>query len=87
MKRLARISSALLLLGCEQEGELSVGAACGADEQCESGLCIAGVAGDDPACTLSCAADAECPEGWSCSGVTARSVVVCRRGGATPFGQ
>lgn len=77
-----------LLLACaEERGDSSFGEPCGADGECADGLCVGGVDGDEPVCTRSCARAEDCPEGWSCSGVTARQVVVCKKGGATPFGR
>jgi len=74
--------------GCEEErGQARVGDRCAADRDCARGLCVAGVAGSEPTCTVSCGASDDCPRGWSCSGVTAGGVLVCRRGPATPFGQ
>jgi hypothetical protein len=77
----------LLLAACGGRGDGRVGERCGRDRDCARGLCVAGVAGPEPACTISCMGDDDCLEGWSCSGVTQANVVVCARGGATPFGR
>ncbi len=76
----------LLLAGCGR-GDARTGAPCSRDTDCAHGLCVAGVAGQEPACTISCMESEDCPEGWTCSGVTQRNVVVCARGSATPFGR
>jgi hypothetical protein len=60
---------------------------CRSDTDCQSGLCAAGVHGEDPVCTKSCARSEQCPAGWSCSGVTTANVLVCAHGNATPFGR
>jgi len=78
----------LLLSGCEETpGEAAIGAACEADGDCASLLCVGGIAGPEGACTRSCGESSDCPEGWSCGAVTQNNVVVCRRGASTPFGQ
>lgn len=77
---------ALTPSGCGR-GSARTGERCGGDRECARGLCVAGIAGSGGACTVSCAADDECPQGWSCSGVTQANVVVCARGGSTPFGR
>jgi len=80
------VAAALLLVGCNtSRGELRTGDRCRDDRQCARGLCVAGVRGDAPVCTVSCAGDGECPRGWSCHGVTTQSVLVCAYGGSTPF--
>lgn len=78
---------AVLLLGAcgTGRGDLRHGERCRDDRQCARGLCVAGVRGDEPVCTISCAADDECPRGWSCHGVTTQNVLVCAFGGSTPF--
>jgi len=80
----------LALAGCGDDGQgggdRTIGQTCNGDDACRTGLCVGGVAGDEPVCTRSCAGDEECPEGWSCSGVTGDQVLVCRKGAATPFG-
>ncbi len=78
---------AALLVGCgTSRGNKPSGESCGSAEECRHGLCVAGIAGDDPVCTQSCAAAADCPRGWACSGVTEENVLVCTRGAPTPFG-
>lgn len=72
--------------GCGR-GEARLGERCEVDRDCARGLCVDGVAGQHPACTVSCAENRDCPEGWSCSAVTQANVVVCARGSATPFGR
>lgn len=83
---LLALGLALSVSGCGR-GSARTGERCGSDRDCARGLCVAGIAGGGPACTVSCGADDECPEGWSCSGVTQANVVVCARGGSTPFGR
>lgn len=75
------------LAACGGRGDARTGQPCRRDNDCAHGLCVAGVAGDEPTCTISCMASDDCPEGWSCTGVTQANVVVCARGGATPFGR
>lgn len=77
----------LALVGACGRGDARTGQPCARDRDCARGLCVAGVSGDDAACTVSCANDDECPRGWTCSGVTQANVVVCSRGNATPFGR
>jgi hypothetical protein len=74
------------LFGCGR-GDARTGERCAQDRDCARGLCVAGVAGQNAACTVSCGSDDECPDGWSCTGVTQANVVVCSRGAATPFGR
>jgi hypothetical protein len=79
---------ALVLLGAacsSPRGDTQFGERCGGDRECQRGLCVSGVRGDAPVCTISCASDTECPQGWSCHGVTQSSVLVCSFGGSTPF--
>lgn len=66
-------------------GDTQFGERCGDDRECQRGLCVSGVQGDAPVCTISCARDTECPQGWSCHGVTQSNVLVCASGGSTPF--
>jgi hypothetical protein len=84
-----RLLLAVLLAtaGCSggSRGETRFGEPCADDRQCARGLCVSGVRGDAPVCTVSCASDAECPQGWSCHGVTQSNVLVCASGGSTPF--
>lgn len=84
----ATAMAALLLLGCGAggRGDGATGDSCSRDSDCAHGLCVAGVAGDEPACTVSCAETDDCPRGWACSAVTQRNVLVCQRGAPTPFG-
>jgi len=78
------------LAACERSqqrpGDRLDGVACEDADQCAGGYCVAGVAGEQPACTRTCATGEDCADGWSCSAVTDRGVLVCQRGGATPFG-
>ncbi len=79
---------AALAAGCGpvERGAGRVGESCERDRDCARGLCVGGVGGPpDRVCTVSCGASTDCPEGWSCTGVTQGSVLVCQRGGATPF--
>ena len=79
--------SVVLVLGCGAErGDKPTGEPCGDANECRHGLCVAGIAGDEPVCTHSCAAAADCPRGWACSGVTEENVLVCTRGASNPFG-
>ena len=71
--------------GTTPRGDARVGERCAHDTDCRRGLCVGGVAGAAPACTVSCATASDCPERWSCSAVTAQGVLVCQQGGATPF--
>ncbi|MBN8612179.1 MAG: hypothetical protein J0L92_16410 [Deltaproteobacteria bacterium] len=84
--RWLRFALALLALASCGRGDARTGERCRSDRECARGLCVAGVAGERGACTVSCGGDDECPEGWSCTGVTQANVVVCSRGSATPFG-
>jgi hypothetical protein len=77
---------ALFALGCEDEAK-PMGATCAENDDCASELCVAGLDGEGAVCAKSCASDTECPEGFSCGAVTGEGVVVCHRGGATPFGR
>ena len=74
------------LVGCGR-GDARTGERCAQDRDCARGLCVAGVSGEHPVCTVSCGSDDECPSGWSCTGVTQANVVVCSRRAATPFGR
>lgn len=87
MPRLALLALAVLgLAGCGvARGDQGFGEPCTDDRQCRRGLCVAGVHGDAPVCTISCASDDECPRRWSCHGVTQASILVCAFGGSTPF--
>lgn len=76
----------VLLVACGGRGERRFGEACHSDTECQHGLCVAGVQGDGPVCTVSCAGSSECPQGWSCHGVTQGNVLVCAAGASTPFG-
>lgn len=84
----ATAMATLLLFGCGagERGDGATGDSCGRDWDCAHGYCVAGVAGDEPACTISCSDTAECPRGWACSAVTGENVLVCQRGAPTPFG-
>lgn len=77
----------VLLAGCGNDVQKRFGQRCGGDEECVTGLCVAGAGKDHPFCTKSCATGSECPRGYSCSGATGQGVVVCVRGAGTPFGQ
>lgn len=84
--RPALIALFLLAAGCSSaRGNTQFGERCGDDRECQRGLCVSGVRGDAPVCTVSCAGDTECPQGWSCHGVTQANVLVCSHGGSTPF--
>lgn len=83
MRPLALLAG-LVLAACGR-GEARHGEPCRDDRECARGLCVAGVRGDQPVCTISCASDAECPRAWSCHGVTTRNVLVCAYGSSTPF--
>ena len=72
--------------GPPDRGTKRTGDPCGADLECAHGMCVGGVAGPAPACTVSCGSTEDCPRGWSCSGVTGDRVLVCARGHSTPFG-
>lgn len=75
-----------LLAGCSSaRGDVEFGERCADDRACRRGLCVSGVHGDAPVCTISCAGDDQCPQGWSCHGVTQSNVLVCAFGGSTPF--
>lgn len=76
----------LTLAACGGRGEVAMGQPCERDTDCARGLCVAGVAGEQAACTRSCGRTSECPRGWACSGVTQNNVLVCSRGAPTPFG-
>jgi hypothetical protein len=76
----------VLLAACGGRGERRFGEHCASDNECQRGLCVAGVNGDAPVCTVSCARGSDCPEGWSCHGVTQANVLVCASGASTPFG-
>lgn len=76
----------VLLAACGGRGERRFGERCSSDNECQHGLCVGGVHGDAPVCTLSCAATSDCPSGWSCHGVTQGNVLVCAAGASTPFG-
>ncbi len=78
--------AALCLGGCGGARDKPIGEACAQADECEHGICVAGIAGDDAVCTRSCASSEECPRGWSCSAVTAGNVLVCQRGAGNPFG-
>ena len=75
-----------LFAACGGRGERRFGEHCERDNDCQHGLCVAGVSGDAPVCTTSCGGSSECPTGWSCTGVTQNQVLVCAAGGNTPFG-
>jgi len=78
----------LALAACSDgsRGDGRVGEACQEADDCRHGLCVGGVAGDAPVCTVSCASTDECPRGWACSGLTGDNVLVCTQGAPTPFG-
>jgi hypothetical protein len=76
---------ALLAACAGGRGDRRFGERCGDDRECARGLCVSGVAGSRPVCTVSCARDADCPRGWTCHGVTQANVLVCARGRATPI--
>ncbi len=67
-------------------GDKAMGEPCGGPSDCADHQCVAGIDGDEPVCTRSCASGDDCPEGWSCAGATEDMVLVCIKGGATPFG-
>lgn len=76
-----------LVLACSGGSrDKRMGERCASNDECQHGLCIAGVSGDEGACTKSCGSTDECPRGWACSGVTDQNVLVCARGAPTPFG-
>ena len=75
-----------VLAACGGRGERRFGEHCARDSDCQHGLCVAGVRGSQPVCTVSCGATSECPQGWSCHGVTQTNVLVCSSGASTPFG-
>jgi hypothetical protein len=77
---------AFLLVACGGRGERRFGEQCARDNDCQRGLCVAGVSGTEPVCTISCASTTDCPHGWSCHGVTQGRVLVCASGASTPFG-
>jgi hypothetical protein len=78
--------AALAALGCSSSrGDVRFGERCRDDRECQRGLCVSGVRGDAPVCTVSCGSDDECPQGWTCHGVTQAMVLVCSHGGATPL--
>lgn len=84
--RPALIALAVLAAGCAApRGDTRFGERCAGDRECQRGLCVSGVHGDAPVCTISCARETDCPQGWSCHGVTQANVLVCAFGGATPF--
>ncbi len=84
----ALLLAGLSAVGCtSRHGHGKTGQRCSADTDCMHGLCVAGVNGKGPACTVSCAKSEQCPHGWSCSALTKNNVLVCRKGAATPFGQ
>ena len=72
---------------CGGRGEARFGQPCRDDNDCQRGLCVAGVAGPAPVCTTSCGGRGDCSPGWACNGVTQAGVVVCSRGASTPFGE
>ena len=80
------LALAVLVTACGGRGERRFGEHCASDNDCQRGLCVGGVSGDAPVCTISCASSTECPTGWSCTGVTQHQVLVCAAGGNTPFG-
>ncbi|GAB5548231.1 MAG: hypothetical protein SangKO_079910 [Sandaracinaceae bacterium] len=77
-----------LCFGCSDgsRGDGRTGESCQEADDCRHGLCVAGVAGDAPVCTISCASTDECPRGWACSGLTSDNVLICTQGAPTPFG-
>ncbi|MDQ3033534.1 MAG: hypothetical protein M3Y87_14035 [Myxococcota bacterium] len=86
LSRPVLLALALLGAGCASpRGDTQFDERCGGDRECQRGLCVGGVHGDAPVCTISCAHETECPQGWSCRGVTQDNVLVCAFGGATPF--
>jgi hypothetical protein len=80
------LALAFFLAACGGRGERRFGEHCASDSECQHGLCVAGVGGDGPVCTVSCGGQGDCPEGWSCHGVTQNNVLVCAQGASTPFG-
>jgi hypothetical protein len=77
----------LLVAGCgTQRGDKRVGDRCANASECADGYCVAGIHGDEPACTKTCGQTDQCPRGWACSGVTEDNVLVCAFGAPTPFG-
>ena len=87
MHRVSILFGFLLALGCGGRGDKEMGATCAGNDECADGQCVAGVDGDEGACTRTCAGDDQCPEGWTCSGATADMVLVCVHGRATPLGR
>jgi hypothetical protein len=82
----AALLALFLLAACGGRGERRFGEHCSSDNECQHGLCVGGVHGDAPVCTLSCGTTTDCPSGWSCHGVTQANVLVCAAGASTPFG-
>ncbi|AKF06477.1 hypothetical protein DB32_003626 [Sandaracinus amylolyticus] len=82
---LAVLVASLAVACSSARGDRRTGQRCADDRECQRGLCVAGVRGEEPVCTVSCASDGECPQGWTCHGVTQANVLVCASGGATPF--
>lgn len=78
----------VLFAGCgsQERGDKRAGDPCGDAQECRHGLCVAGVAGEDPVCTRSCGSAADCPRGWSCGGVTEDNILICTQGAGNPLG-